>query len=197
MRVVPFSALVLLVLAVPAAVAQEQASSLTINGVPAEIADLDSNVTKDIPFTVEYMIEGTVCPPPPPGQTATISVTVTPKATASFVTVSLDPATADVTFPMGAANPARQSASFTLKVAVTEVTANASIPIEIKASASVPACVPATPAPAEAMATTYANLTAPPPPPPPPPPVEESPGPGALMGIVAAAAAAAVLRRKA
>lgn len=195
-------AFVLALAFVPAAQAQvppQPTPSMTvaISGLPAQFSGLASNATPEVPFKVDVTLRNVVC-----AQATSIPVTLTVSAAGApaFFTVKADPESGAVNVAAGPymANAASGSMDAKLVATIGEILANASVPVEVKATASAPAgCNGAGSVPgAEASATVYANMTAPPPPPPPTPDDNDSPGPGALLGVLAAMGAAALRRRR-
>lgn len=194
--VATFTLLFALALAAPAA-GQVPSSTMTvtISGLPAELSGLASNATVRADFTVDVTATNLVCPT---ASSIPVTIEVTAGGAPAFMTVVADPTSGAVTAAAGPHPTVSGNVPSTLIVTLTEVTANASVPITVKATAGPAAgCQGAGSNPTgSAEATVYANVTAPPPPPPPTPEPQESPGPGALMGIVAAVGAAALWRRR-
>lgn len=179
--------------------------TVAITGAPAAFPALQSNGTALAAFKVEVTLSNVVCPQ---ASTIPVTITATPKTTAAFFTVAPEPATVEIAVTAGphgsppVGSPATGSADAGVKATTTTITANASIPVEVVATAAAPAgCQGAggiSGASSEPV-TIFANLTAPPAPTPEPMPEEENglPGPGALAGTLAALVAAAVRRRRA
>lgn len=195
MRIGILSVLVTILLASPLAAAQDfqVQPSLTINGLPTEVQGLASNATVTVPFSVDYALQGNfLCPQP-----ATVPITISLQSGQSpFITASVEPAEATVTITQGPHQNGGGKVDGTLTVVLTEINANASVPMTITATAGgVTSCQP-TWGGAEATATTYANVTYEAPPPPTPPPVEESPGFGAVLAVLAVVGVAVALRRR-
>lgn len=201
---IKLSVLVMILFTIPLAVAQDPpaapspTATASINGLPAEVQGLASNTTVDVPFTVDFSGSNFVCPE---GGTGTVTVTAMGQNPASFVTISVDPAEATFNLASAPATSHSGSAAFTLKVAVAEIIANASIPIQVSATVALAAgqapCLPSLPnAPTPEPVTTYANVTYVPPPTPEPEPVDETPGFGVVAVAAAVAVGATLMRRK-
>lgn len=199
------SLLLVVLFALPLAAAQAPSMTVTITGAPAEFPALASNSTALAAFKVEVTLSNVICPQ---ATTIPVTITATPKTTAAFFTAAPEPATVEIPVTAGphgsppAGSPATGSADAAVKATTTVITANASIPVEIVATAAAPAgCQGAggVSGATSAPVTVFANLTAPPPPPVEEPPAEENglPGPGVLMGTIAAFVAAALRRRAA
>lgn len=197
MRIGSLSVL-LIALLLPVAAAQvpstEVATTLEIADLPMQVQGLENNATVTVPFTVNYRANGNfLCPQP---AAVPITITLSQGATSSFLTATLDTAEGSVAIGAGPHQGASGSVSGSLTIVLTEITANASIPLTLTADAgAVQGCTPGLPA-AQATATTYANMTFVPPPPPPPPEIDESPGFELVFLAVAGVAAAVMMRRK-
>lgn len=195
---IPFLLALTLVL-VPAASAQAPTPtmSIAISGLPAQFSGLVSNATVEAPFKVDVTINNVVCPT---AGSIPVTLAVTGASPPAFFTVAVDPASGAVAVGAGPhAQPTTGSVDAKLVATLKDITANASVPVKVTATAGAPTGCQGAGAVngATAEATVFANMTAPPPPPPPTPAPAESPGPGALMGIVAAVFAAAFWRRRA
>lgn len=192
----PFLALALVLALAQGAQAQQPTMTVTITGLPTDLSGFSSNNTTEAAFTVDVRVQGVVC-----AQGGSVAVTISVEAPGAppFVTVTADPTEGAVAIAQGqyVAAAASGNVPSKVKMEMKEITANATLPVTVKASAAAPTgCQGAgTIAPQEASATFNATITAPPPPPAPPAEPAESPGPGALMGILAAALVAAFRRR--
>lgn len=197
--------LVALVLLLPA-LAQAQVPSpsptytLTLTA-PGAFGPLATNGSGTVAVTVAMVLSGVICPQP---VVVPITLTATPKSPPPFLTVTLDPSVINISIGQGphgvGPTPAGGgTGDAQLKAMVGNITANASVPIDIVATAPDPGCQPGGLSATSNTVTVFANMTAPPPPP--PPVVEEKkgflPGPGALVGVLVAMGVAAVYRRKA
>lgn len=179
---------------VPAAPASTM--TVTLSGLPAQFSGLKSNGTADAPFSVDVAVTNVVCPT---AGSIPVTIEVSAGGAPAFFTVAADPTSGAVAVAAGPQPSASGSVPSKLVATIKEITANASVPVTVKATAGPLANCQGTPGSSlsgSAEATVYANMTAPPPPPAPTPEPQESPGPGALMGIVAAVGAAAVWRRR-
>ena len=200
---IKLSVLVMILFTIPLAVAQvppapSPMATASINGLPAEVQGLASNTTVDVPFTVDFSGSNFVCPE---GGSGTVTVTAQGQNPASFVTIAVEPAEGTFNLATAPASTHTGSVPFTLKVTVTEITANASIPILVSASVALAAgqapCIPSLPAaPEVAPVTTYANITYVPPPVEEPEPPAESPGFELVAVATAVAVGATLMRRK-
>jgi hypothetical protein len=191
--------LALLLALVPLAEAQVPAApsstmTVTITGLPAEFSGLASNGTAAAAFSVDVAVTNIVCPA---ATTIPVTIEVSASGPPTFFSVVADPTEGTVAVGAGPQPSARGSVPASLVATLKEITANASVPVTVKATAGAPqGCQGTVPLSGSAEATIYANMTAPPPPPAPTPEPAKSPGPGALMGIVAAVGAAAIWRRR-
>lgn len=183
--------------ALPAAQAQVPTASMTvaISGLPAEMTGLASNATAEAPFKVDVQLRNVVCPA---ATTIPVAITVTGAGAPAFLTFTVDPADGAVTVPAGPQTSLSGSVESKVVATLKEITANATVPVEVKATATPPSgCQGAgNLAAQEATAMMNATVTMPAPPPAPPEEPAESPGPGAVLGVLAAMAAAALRRRR-
>lgn len=202
MRLLAASALLVVLLA-PFAAAQVPPppstgpipAAITLTG-PAQLMGLATNASIPVKVQVAYAATGNVvCPQ---AGVVRVTVVVEPKGAPAFMQVGPSESSFDVALQQGANQNAAGSGEAAFFVNLTQVTANASVEIVVTATSSQIAqttCPPGI-ASATAVASVFANVTAPPPPTPPPVGDNDSPGPGAMAGALVAVAAAALLRRK-
>lgn len=205
MRPLTFASLALALALAPALVSAQVPSTsptytLTLTA-PGEFPTIASNATSTVTVSVALALAGVVCPPG--GATVPVTLTATPKSAPPFVTVALEPSVVNITIAqgphgIGPTPPASGTGDATLSAIAGVIVQNASVAVDIVATAADPGCQPSGLSATSNTVSVFANMTAPPPPPP-EPVVEDKgflPGPGALVGALVAMGAAALTRRK-
>lgn len=173
--------------------------TLEITSAPAELAGIASNTTATGTVSISLTLSGVLCTE---ATTIPVTVTATPRTPPPFFALAVEPSVIEVTIGqgphgVGPAGPAGGNGDAVLTATVGEITSNASVAIDVVATAPAPSGCQGTgaiPAATSAPATVFANMTAPPPPPP-PTPEEDTPGPAALL-VVAVAVGVALVRRR-
>lgn len=213
MRSLTLITITLALLLVPMASAQIPAAPtpsyrLELLNAPGAFTGLAStNATATAPVQVVLTLSNVVCAA---AVSIPVTITVTSMGAPAFFSALADPEVINITISEGphgsppVGTPGGGAGDTTIRAIIAgNITANASVPVEVKATAPAPPSGPggcqgagAISAAESAPVTIYANMTAEVLPPPPPTPEADSPGFGLVAALAAIAGVALWTRRR-